>query len=162
MAADRYGNILEVNEQFPSVVHSPASPESKERCKWEAQNSMYGYGRRPYVKRDWPMMWYLAGRPLDERGEPKMGPDTIIEQVEIESEEQTEYHRSRGFRPTPLEALEVFKKQQTEFASLAANLEYQKKNQLSPRAAAEVEAAQDASATHLPMVPETPIRSRAR
>ena len=140
-----------------NLLHSPQSNESKERVKWEAQYSPFGPGLRPYVKRDWPMMWYLGGRP-----EGGMGPDTIIEQVEIASEDETDFHRSRGFRPTPLEAIAVFVAQQKEFAELAANLEYQKKNQLSPRAAAEVEAAQDASPHHLPMVPETPIRPRAK
>jgi hypothetical protein len=144
--------------QEANLLHSPQSNESKERVKWEAQWSSFGPGLRPYVKRDYPMMLYLAGRP-----ESGMGPDTIIEQEIVEDAGgQEDFLRSRGFRPTPLEALEAFQGQQLEFAKLAANLEYQKKNQLSPRAAAEVEAAQDASPTHLPMVPETPIKQRVK
>ena len=144
--------------QEANLLHSPQSEESKERVKWEAQYSAFGPGLRPYVKRDYPMMMYLAGRP--ENG---MGPDTIIEQEIVEdSGSHEDFLRSRGFRPTPKEALEMFQGQQVEFAKLAANLEYQKKNQLSPRAAAEVEAAQDAHAGHLPGVPETPIRPRAK
>jgi hypothetical protein len=143
--------------QEANLLHSPQSPESKERVKWEAQYSAFGPGLRPYVKREYPMMLHQAGRP-----ESGMGPDTIIEQLIIDDEREYELYRSRGFRETPLEALEAFSAQQLEFAKLAANLEYQKKNQLSPRAAAEVEAAQDASPHHLPMVPETPIRPRAK
>ncbi len=151
--------ILESPNLYP-----PGSPESKERTKWEAQHSAYGPPGRPYVKREYPLMMHLAGRPVDDYGNPKMGPDTIIEQELVDYGEsgREEFLRSRGFRETPLEALKAFKAQQTEFAELAANLEYQKKNQLSPKAAAEVEAAQDAHPTHLPMVPETPIRPRSQ
>ncbi len=163
MATDRWGNVLDANEQFPSIVYSPAAPESRERTKWEAQTSVYGYGKRPYVKRDYPLMLHLAGRPLDEHGNEKMGLDTILEQEIVEGPgPQEEFLRSRGFRDTPLEALEMFRKQQAEYAALAANLDYQKKNTLSPRAAAEVEAAQDAHPGHLPGVPETPIRPKAK
>ncbi len=163
MPVDGFGNVLAPNESFPSIVHSPAAPESRERTKWEAQNSIYGYGKRPYVKRDYPLMLHLAGRPLDDHGNEKMGPDVILEQEIVEGPGgQEEFLRSRGFRDTPLEALQLFKAQQTEYATLAANLEYQKKHTLSPKAAAEVEAAQDAHAGHLPMVPETPIKPRAK
>jgi hypothetical protein len=144
--------------QEANLLHSPQSNESVERVKWEAQYTPFGPPGRPYVKRDYPMMMFLAGRP-----ESGMGPDTIIEQEIVEdSGGQEDFLRSRGFRETPLEAIKAFQGQQLEFAKLAANLEYQKKNQLSPRAAAEVEAAQEASAGHLPMVPETPIKPRAK
>lgn len=158
MAVDRYGNALDVNEHFPSIVHSPAAPESRERVKWEAQNGPYGYAKRPYVKRDYPTMMYLAGRP-----ESGIGPDTILES-ELVDEPGSHYDflHGRGFRETPTDALAAFKAQSQEFARLAANLEYQKQNELSPRAAAEVEAAQDASPTHLPMVPVTPIKARPK
>ncbi len=154
---------MAVNTDAPvkrsNILHSVDSPESLERTKWEAQHTMYGDPGRPYVKRDYPMMLYLAGRP-----ESGMGPDTLLEQEEVDAGEGSRYEflRSRGFRETPLEALAAFKAQQTEFAELAANLEYQKKHQLSPKAAAEVEAAQDASPHHLPMVPETPIKPRTK
>lgn len=138
------------------ILHPTGSPESKERIKWEAQHSAYGPPGRPYVKRDYPMMLHLAGRP-----DCGMGPDAILEQEIVDAPgSQEEFLRARGFRETPADALAHFKAQQTEFAALAANLEYQKKNQLSPKAAAEVEAAQDAHPTHLPMVPETPIKPR--
>lgn len=157
-AVDRFGNVLDVNETFPSIVHSPAAPESRERVKWEAQNGPYGYAKRPYVKRDYPMMLHLAGRPAS-----GIGPDTILEQEIVDGPgPQEEFLRSRGFCDTPLDALAAFKAQSQEFARLAANLEYQKKNELSPLAAAEVEAAQDAHDGHLPMVPVTPIKPRAK
>lgn len=142
--------------QEANLLHSPQSPESKERVKWEAQHSLYGPGLRPYVKRDYPMMLHQAGRP-----ESGMGPDTIIEQVIIDDEREYELYRSRGFRETPLEALTHFQAEQTEFAKLAANIDYQKRT-LSPNAIKEVEAAQDASPHHMPMVPVTPIKPRAK
>ena len=144
--------------QEANLLHSPQSNESKERVKWEAQYSPFGPPGRPYVKRDYPMMLYLAGRP--ENG---MGPDCILEQetVDVHESGREEFLRSRGFRETPLDALAAFQGQQLEFAKLAANLEHQKQH-MSPKAAAEIDAAQDASATHLPMVPETPIKPRAK
>ncbi len=153
---------MPVNPEAPAklspILHSPDSPESLERCKWEAQYSQYGPPGRPYVKREYPLMMYLAGRP--ENG---MGPDVILEQETVDLPgSQEDFLRSRGFRETPGKALAAFSGQQLEFAKLAANLEYQKKNQLSGKAAAEVDAAQDAHPTHLPMVPETPIKPRAK
>lgn len=139
------------------ILHSPDSNESKERVKWEAQYSPFGPGLRPYVKRPFPMMIHLAGPPPG-----GMGPVTIIEQMEVGSEQEMEFPYARGFRETPLDAILAYEAQQLEFAKLAANLEYQKKNQLSVKAAAEVEAAQDASPTHLPMVPETPVKPRVK
>lgn len=142
--------------QDDNLLHSPQSNESKEYVKWEAQYTRFGPGERPYVKREYPMMLHQAGRP-----DSGIGPDTIIEQVVIHDEREYEPYRSRGFRETPLDALEHFTAEQTEFSRLAANLEYQKKT-LSPRAVAEVEAAQDAATGHLPSVPVTPIRPRAK
>jgi len=139
------------------VLVNPDSLEAKERVKWEAQHTPYGPPGRSYVHRDFPMMLHLAGPPFG-----GLGPITIIEQQEVGSEREAEFYRSRGFRPTPLEALEAYEAQQVEFAKLNANLEYQKKNTLSPRAAAEVEAAQNAVAGHLPSVPVTPIKPRAK
>jgi hypothetical protein len=140
-----------------NILHSPSTNEAKERVKFEAQYSAFGPGLRPYIKRQYPMMMHLAGPP-----EGGMGATAIIDQIVVDSEHESEFPYSRGFRDTPLDAILAYEAQQLEFAKLAANLEYQKKNQLSPRAAAEVEAAQDAHPTHLPMVPETPVKPRAK
>lgn len=139
------------------ILIAPDSNESKERVKWEAQHTPWGPGLRPYIKREYPMMLHLAGPP-----EGGLGAIRIIEQVTVESPEASGPYVSRGFRATPLEALEAYEGQQLEFARLAANLDYQKRT-LSPRATAEVEQAQEAHGDgHLPSVPVTPIAPRRK
>ena len=108
-----------------------------------------GPGLRPYVKRDWPSWVYRAG------ALPEGGLD-IVDSEQID-QHQFDRYRENGYRLTPLEALEALAAQQTEFATLAAEREYDKRKKLSPRAAAEVEAAEAAAgAQHLPTIEETP------
>ncbi len=132
------------------LVHVPESAWAKEATKWEAQGSEMGPGLRPYVKRDWPSCVYKAGQ-LPQGG---------LEIVDTRQIDQHEYDRlhANGYRLTPLEALEVLEAQQTEFAKLSAEREWEKKHgRLSPRAIAEVTRAEDeAGAQHLPTIPETP------
>ncbi len=139
------------------VLYSPEAPESKERVKWEAQRSEYGPGLRPYVKREYPMMLHKAGRP--DGG----GPVTITEQIAVGGENEAETYLQRGFRPTPLEALAHHDAEQTEFMALAGERAYEiKHNRISEKAAAEVNAAEDAHPGFLPSVPETPIKPRRK
>lgn len=138
-----------------NVMHSPSSNYAKERVKWEAHHTNLGAPQRPYVKREYPMMIFLGGRP-----DGGLGADTVIAYETIGSEREYEHWRQRGYRPSPNEAIEAYKAQELEYAQLNANLEHQKKHTLSERAAAEVTAAQDAVTGHLPMVPETPIVRR--
>lgn len=140
-----------------AVLHSPETNEARERVKWEAQYTPYGPGLRPYVFREYPWMLHKAGPP-----EGGLGAITIIEQVVVDTPEEAEAYRRRGFRESPNQALVAYDQEQIEFAKLAANLEYQKARTLSPAAAAEVSAAQDAHSGHLPMVPVTPIKPRAK
>lgn len=138
-----------------NVVHSPSSAYAKERIKWEANFTALGPGQRPYVKREYPMMIFLGGRP-----EGGLGADTVIAYETVGSDREFEEWRHRGYRPSPNEAIEAYQAQELEYARLNANLEHQKKHTLSEKAAAEVSAAQDAVTGHLPMVPETPIVRR--
>jgi hypothetical protein len=139
-----------------NVMRSPSEPYSKERAKFEATHTEVGPGKRPYVYHPYPAMMYLAGKP---EGISKV---TIIETQVVESREQEDYPRSRGFRPTPQEALKHYDDEQTEFMKLAGNLNYQVKNTLSERAGAEVLAAMDQHNGHLASVPVTPIKKRGR
>lgn len=138
-----------------NVQHPPSSHYAKERIKWEANFTRFGAPQRPYVKRIFPMMIYLGGRP-----EGGFGADTVIAYETVESERQFDEWRGRGYRETPNEAIEAYAAQELEYAKLNANLEHQKRHGLSEGAAAEVTAAQDAVTGHLPMVPETPIVRR--
>lgn len=139
------------------VLYSPEAPESKERVKWEAQRSEFGVGMRPYVKREYPMMLHKAGRP--DGG----GPVTIVDQVEVGGENESETYYQRGFRQTPLEALAHHDAEQTEFMKLAGERAFEiKHNRISGSAASEVLAAEDAHHEFLPSVPVTPIKPRAK
>jgi hypothetical protein len=138
-----------------NVIHPQSSNYARERVKWEANYTRLGPPGRPYVKRDFPMVVYLGGRP-----EGGLGADTVIAYETVGSEREFEQWRQRGYRETPNEALAAFAAQELEFAKLNANLEHQKRHGLSEGAVAEVEAAQNAVTGHLPMVPETPIVRR--
>lgn len=120
-----------------------------------------GPGLRPYEHRDFPWMMHKAGRPLDDHGNVKMGPNTIIECRVADTEKDFDLMRHEGFRGTPLEALAAFEAQQVEFAKLAAEITYDVKKKLSPNAGAEVEAAQAQHAGHMPEVPSMPIKRKA-
>jgi hypothetical protein len=138
-----------------SVIYSPESGYAKERVKWEAQGSEMGPGLKPYVYQEYPVMMYLAGIPAGEVGAPR-----IIQHMVIADETQANNMASRGWRNHPLEALKAYDAQKLEEAKLAAEIEYEVKNRLSPNAAAEVRAAQDEHDGHLPSIPETAIRHR--
>ena len=140
-----------------NVLHAPSSNYSKERVKHESHYTVFGAPQRPYTKRDWPSYIFRAGPP-----DGGMGAIGIADAIEVASEREADSYRGAGYRLTPGEAIEAYEAQQLEFATLAANLEYQKKHTLSPAAAAEVERAQDAHAGHLPMVPVTPIAPRRK
>lgn len=136
------------------IVHTPDSAWAQEASKWEAHYTVFGEPKRPYVKRDYPMMLHKAGNP-------ERGGIAILEIVTVDDEDARSLQESRSFRSTPLEAIEAFEQQQEEYARLAAEREYEKKNRLSPRARAEVQAAEDDTSGHLPSVPVTPIAPRA-
>lgn len=144
-----------------AVMYPPETEFAKERVKWEAQNSELGVGLRPYVYRQYPAMIYLAGRPAN-----GLGPHCILEEVVVGSEQEFENYKSRGFRATPLEAIDLVNKQQDEFSRLAAELNHEQKNKLSQNASAEVEKARSqhvgSISHHMPVVPETAIKKRGR
>lgn len=137
--------------------HNPREPYSQEMVKWEAQNSEYGPAQRPYVYREYPSMMFLAGPPSG-----GMGAITIIEQVEVGGDNEADHYRQRGFRQKPLDAIDAYEAQQLEFARLAAEQNYDVKNRLSEKAGEEVRAAQAATSGHLPSVPVTGIKTRAK
>lgn len=135
------------------VLHSPESAFAKESVKWEAQHSSMGPGLRPYVRRDYPMMLHKAGRV----GQGGSGEPVIVETEIIESESKYDYYRGIGFRETPLEALQAVEDQEREYATLAAERQYEVKNKLSGKAIAEVTEAEAVALGHLPSIPVRPI-----
>jgi hypothetical protein len=141
-----------------AILIDPDSAEAKERVKWEAQYTQYGPGARPYIKRDYPMLLHKAGRPPG-----GLGAAEIVEMQEVGSEGEAAVYRSRGFRPTPLEAIEHWEAEQTEFATLAAERNWQVQHgRHSEKAQQEIARHEAAAVDHLPSVPVTPIKPHSR
>ena len=144
---------------------------AKLRRQWEARSSVLGDGERPYVPgRQFPMMLHRAGT-LPGGG---LGilETTIVGHVTTDAAgipvsghaDDAAYDAAyaRGFRPTPLEALEAYQVEQTAIATLAAERNYEMRR-MSPQANAEVAHAEAAAGMqHLPTIAETPIKPRPR
>lgn len=142
------------------VLIVPETAEAAERRKFEAMYSPYGPGERPYVYREFPLTLHKAGRPLDKDGNVKLGAAEIVETREVSNLDEEVRENAYGFYRDPSMAVAKLKAQDVEIAKLAANIEHQKMHGLSAKAVAEVEAAQNAHAGHMPMVPVTPIKKR--
>jgi hypothetical protein len=84
----------------------------------------------------------------------------ILDQIVVDYEGQRTQREAAGYRTNAALAIEAYKAQQTEYAELAAEREYEKRHGMSERARGEVETHEDASGEHLPTIPETPIRKR--
>lgn len=141
-----------------SVLRDPKSVESQLVTEWEAQWSEHGPGRRPYQFQPYPMMLHLAGRPAS-----GLGKATIIDTQQVGSENEANLYRSQGYRNTPLEAIEMWDKQQFEFAELAAERNWQMAHgRVGEKAQAEVVRAEANAVDHLPDVPVTPIKPRGK
>lgn len=141
-----------------AILRDPDAIESKMIAAFEAQMSVYGPGQRPYQHRPYPMMLHLAGRPSS-----GLGAATIVETQEVGSSNEAEFYRSRGFRETPLEAIEMWDKQQFEFAELAANRNWQTAHgRIGEKAQAEVRRAEAAHTDHMPDMPVAPVKRKRR
>ncbi len=136
-----------------SVRYPPESEYAKEVVKWEAQYTDCGPGKRPYVKRDFPMTLHKAGR------RDAVTPD-ILEILQVGDEAAMTRARAQGFYPTPLEALDAFEALDLEIAKLAAE-RHAIERRMSAQAQAEAAKADEADGSHVPSVPETPVSPRA-
>lgn len=136
------------------VLYAPETPFAKERVKWEAQHSECGPPGRPYVRRDYPMMLHKAGRIAS-------GSPDIVETAIAESEVQARNLKSRGFRETPLEALDLLHAEDARIAELAAERAFHE-TRMSEKAQAEAAAVDAATGDHVPVIPETPMPAKAR
>ncbi len=103
-------------------------------------------------------MLHKAGKPQDKDGNPKLGQPDIIETKTVDSLDQETHWNAHGFYRDPSLAVEKFKAQEVEIAKLAAEINWDVKNRLSPNAAADVEAARNRHpGYHMPEVPSAPI-----
>lgn len=137
------------------VRWAPESEYAKERVKWEAYPTELGAPGRPFTYRAYPMMLHLAGR-LD-----GVTPDIIDSQIATTDQEKANL-LSRGFCESPADALAGFHATELEHAKLAAERNYDVRNKLSPKAGAEVAAAEAAHDGHLPSMPQAPLKRRGR
>lgn len=140
-----------------SIVMPVNTPYAAEMRKHEAQHTEFGKGERPYVFREFPKRIYRAVRRTE-------GPGIDYEGFTVQTPEEQQNMLSRGYFPSQADALRALEREQLEHGKLAAEREYEiAHGRLSARAIAEVRAAETAhGATHLPMVPETPIKRRGR
>lgn len=115
-----------------------------------------GRGGAPLT--DYPRMLYKA---VKADGGPTVdvlnGSGTLI----VHSEREESSQCSRGWHRSQEEAIAAITAQDREFAKLAAERNFEVRR-MSEKARAEVEAHEDASGTHLPTIPDTPIKKRGR
>lgn len=133
-----------------AITYPQDSEFAKEAVKWEATHTVFGPPGRPYVKHEYPMMLHKAGR----RDGVSMD---ILETCIVPDEGGRERERHRGFYATPKEALEAFAALDLEIARAAAERAFTERR-MGPKAQAEAAVADAAVGTHVPSVPETPIK----
>lgn len=124
----------------------------KEMRRWESTHTQFGPPGRPYVFQEFPKRMYKAAR-IAGRG------IEIVDAQTAEDDLQEANLRSRGFHFMQAAAIDAIRAEQTEHGTLAAEREWEiQHGRLSEHATAEVRAHEQAhGATHLPMIPETPI-----
>ena len=108
-------------------------------------------GVYPFIPSEFPKMLYKAAR--------ADGGPRISEQLIVHSEQEESNALSRGWSIGQEAAIEAVTAQDREFAKLAAERSFEARR-MSPKAQAEIAAHEEASSTHLPTIPETPIRKK--
>ena len=134
------------------ILVSPEGPEAQERCKWEAQQTAFGPGLKPYVFQPYPKMLYRAGRSAS-------GVPCIIDSHEVGSAQQEANLLSRGYREGQDTALAHLHAQDQEAAVLAANRAFTDRR-MSAQAQEEAARIDATSSSHLPVIPEQPVTRR--
>ncbi len=138
------------------VVFTQESAYAKEMRKWESYPTEFGKGEKPFRMQEFPKALYklihVSGKGLE-----------IESSVTVMDADEERKQRAKGFAMLP-EAQERAERQQTEFAKLAAEREYEiAHGRISEKATKEVRQAEaEHGAMHLPAVPETPIKKRGR
>lgn len=136
------------------VALGPDTAYAKEMRQWEAQNSEFGAAGRPYQFREFPKMLY-KGAHVSGQGA------TLTERVIANDDREERIYRDKGFHVKQEDALAAVHRDHTEYGKLAAERNYEiAHGRVSERAAKEVAAHEgEYGARHMPVVPETPIRT---
>lgn len=137
------------------VIYAPESAYAKEMVKHEAHYSQFGPPQRPYVFRPYPKRLVKVER------EAMGGKILITDHRDVDDESAELLAKGQGFLVLA-EAADALASGELDVAKLAAEINYDVKHKLSPAAAAEVAVAQANAPGHLAVVPETPIKPRAR
>jgi len=140
-----------------SIVIPRGTPYAEEMRKHEAYPTEFGQGMRPYVYREFPKMLYKAVRATE-------GAGIVYEGFTVQNDDEQRNMQSRGYAVSQQDALDDLNREQTEHGKLAAERNFEiKHNRISEKAAAEVRAhEQEHGATHMPVVPHTPVKRRTR
>lgn len=144
----------------PALQVNQASGYAKEMRKWESQHTQYGPPGRPYpppgVSTEYPRAMFKAGHP-----EGRPGKIEILEHRDAHGDMDRQLFERDGFRITQEEAIEVQKGYDRLMAEEAAMRAHRDKN-MSDRAKAEADAADAASASHLPEIPRAHAKTGQR
>lgn len=133
-----------------SIAISPSSGYAKEMRKYEAHHSKYGPGERPYKFHEFPKMLYKGVQ------------GGTCEHVTVGNDDEQRTYEAKGYAATQERALELLERDVRDAGTASAERNFEiEKGRISPRAAAEVRAAEaEHGAKHLPEVAEKPRRKR--
>lgn len=143
------------NHQAIDIPQS--TPYAAEMRKWEAYPTKYGAAGRPYQFREFPKALYRFKR--------EAGQGIVKDDMRIVNDEHEERNLlSRGYFASQEEAVAEVEREHVRDGELAAERNFEiARGRISEKAAAEVRAAEaEHGASHLPVVPETPIVRRGR
>ena len=141
-----------------ALLIAPDTPYGKELWRWEHHDGEAHpsdpnlRGMRPSSFRAYPAMLYRATQQNPWQFDQQEVADEVAERLAV----------GQGFvSGGKAAAAEAFQARQQDLAMAAAHRNYEDRN-VSERARAEIDAAEQASSTHLGEIPETPIKRRGR
>lgn len=151
-----------MSEAFPDrsipggIVHNPGSSHSREMAKWEMGWSPYGPPGRPREvigHQEYPAAMYRMKKA-------PIGTEFIVDGYEEAADEvQRANLEAQGYRMGRAAAIDYVKELEQMVAVAAAERNYQDRN-MSEKAKAEVEVVEKATAQHVAVIPEQPIKHR--
>lgn len=136
------------------LAYTQDSAYAKEMVKWEAQHSQLGAPGRPYVYHEFPQRMYKASRPIG-------GGPVSFDGLTAGDEDERRNLLSRGYRVGQDKALAELESNESAIAEGAANRVYGERG-MSDKAKREADAADLATAAHLPSIPEKPRTRKPR
>jgi hypothetical protein len=141
-----------------SILISPDSPDGKELARWNTpknQKTDHGLlGMKNVGYEEYPKCLYRAGRPTKANVE-------ISGSLTVRDESEERVALGQGWSRTQEDAIERNHDRDREMAKLAANRAYQERT-MSESAQREAAAFESDTVQHVPVIPETPIKTRKK